>query len=58
MGANAYRLELRGDMTVSDTFNIGDLNPYVEDEIDYGDLSANPFKWGEDDADQAIVQDT
>ena len=43
-GANAYKLELPGDMAVSATFNVGDLCSYVEDEIDFGDLRANPLK--------------
>jgi len=34
-------------MAISATFNVGDLSPYVEDKIDYGDLRANPLKeWG------------
>lgn len=56
VGANAYKLELPGDMTVSATFNVGDLSPYIEDEIDFGDLRANPLKEGEDDAGQEPVQ--
>ena len=50
-GANACKLELPGDLVVSTTFNVGDLSPYVEDQIDFGDLRANPLKGGEDDAD-------
>jgi len=48
VGANAYKLELPGDMAVSATFNVGDLSPYIEDEIDFVDLRANPLKGGED----------
>jgi len=58
VGANAYKLELPGDMPVSATFNVCDLSPYIEDEIDLRDLRANPLKGGEDDADQGSVQDT
>jgi len=57
VGANAYKLELPGHMAVSATFNVGDLSPYVEDEIDFGDLTANPLKGREDDADQRLEQD-
>jgi len=57
VGANAYKLELSGDMAVSATLNVGDLSPYIEDKIDFGDLRANPLKGGEDDADQEPVQD-
>lgn len=44
-------------MVISATFNVGDVSPYVEDEIDYGDFRANPFKGGGDDADHGIVQE-
>jgi len=57
VGTNAYNLKLRGDMAVSATFNVGDLSPYMEDDIDYKNFRENPFKGGEDDADQASVQD-
>ena len=43
-------------MVVSTTFNVGDLSPFVKDEIDFWDLRANPFKGGEDDADQKPEQ--
>jgi len=56
VGANAYKLELPGDMVVSATFNVGELSSYVEDETDYGDLRANPFKGGEDDTFQGLFQ--
>ena len=51
VGTNAYKLKLPGDMVVSATFNVGDLSPYVEDEIHFRDLRANPLKGGDDDAD-------
>ena len=35
--ANAYKLELPGDMAISATFNEGDLSAYIEDEINFGD---------------------
>ena len=57
VGANAYKLEPPGDMAILATFNVGDLSPYVEDEIYFGDLRENPLKGGEDDADQALEQD-
>ena len=44
VGANAYKLELPGDMVVSATFNVGDLGPYVKDEIDFGDLRYCSFR--------------
>ena len=43
-GANAYKLELPRDMAASATFNVGGLSPYVDNDIDYGDLRVNPFK--------------
>ena len=46
VGVNAYKLELPGDMAISATFNVGDLSLYVEDEIDFRNLRANPFKGG------------
>jgi len=45
-------------MAVSTTFNVGDLSPYIEDEIYFGDSRTNPLKGGEDDADEGSVQDT
>jgi len=51
VGSNAYKLQLPGDMAVSATFNIGDLSPYVEDNIeDPSDLRSNPSEEGEVDA--------
>ena len=35
-GTNDYRLELPGDVAVSTTSNLGDLSPYVEDDINFG----------------------
>ena len=52
VGAIACKLELPGDMAVSATFNVGDLSPYVEDEIEFGELRENLLIGGEDDADQ------
>ena len=60
VGSNAYKLQLPGDMAVSATFNIGDLSPYVEDNIEKpsgyysqskpSDLWSNPSEEGEVDA--------
>ena len=57
VGSNAYKLQLPGEMAVSATFNIGDLSPYVEDNIDkpsgyysqykFPDLWPNPSEDGE-----------
>jgi len=33
VGNNAYKLQLPGNMAISATFKIGDLNPYVEDNF-------------------------
>jgi len=55
--ANAYKLKLLEDITASATFNVEDLNPYVEDKIDYVDFRANPLKGEKDDAYQASLQD-
>jgi len=38
VGANAEKMELSRDVTVSATFNVGGLSPYMEDAINYGDL--------------------
>ena len=44
---NAYKVELPGEYGgVSATFNVGDLSPYLEDDLD---LRANPSQPGEDD---------
>jgi len=55
--ANAYKLELPRNMAVSATFNVGDLSLYVDDEVDYRDLRANPFKGRKEDVDQGPYQD-
>ena len=55
VGANAYKLEVPGDVAVSVTFNVGDLSLYMEDEIDFGNLRANPLQGWEDDVDQGSV---
>ena len=48
VGDNAYNVELPSDINISATFNVGDLNPYIEDEDeDIGDLRANPLQKGE-----------
>ena len=52
VGPNAYKLELPGEMGVSATFNVGDLSPYIEDDLNLEDLRANPLEEGEDDAHQ------
>ena len=50
MDDNAYKLQLPGDMAISTTFNIGDLNPYVKDYFeDPSDLRSNLLKEGEVD---------
>jgi len=36
---------------------VGDLSPYIEDEIDFKDLRANLVKGGEDDVEQEPSQD-
>ena len=58
VGANAYKLELPGDMAVSATFNMGELNPYEEDDIDFGDLRESPFKRGDDDVSSSLIEDS
>jgi len=51
VGNNAYKLQLPRDMAVSATFNIGDLSPHVEDNIENpSDLRSNPSEEGEVDA--------
>ncbi|XP_056858403.1 uncharacterized protein LOC130507772, partial [Raphanus sativus] len=44
---NAYQIDLQGKYTVSFTFNVADLIPYVADG---SDLRTNPFKGGGHDA--------
>jgi len=47
---NAYKPELPGDISVSPTFNVGDLTPYLEDEEGGDNLRANQIKEGKDEA--------
>nr|GEV77182.1 hypothetical protein [Tanacetum cinerariifolium] len=49
-GDSAYKVELPGDVFVSNTFNAGDLTPYLEDYY-LKDLRSSPNLEGEDDAD-------
>ena len=44
---NAYQIDLEGKYTISSTFNVSDLIPFVADELD---LRSNPFKGGGDGA--------
>ncbi|KAF8054508.1 hypothetical protein N665_1328s0005 [Sinapis alba] len=44
---NAYQIDFEGKYTISSTFNVSDLIPYVADELD---LRSNPFKGGGDGA--------
>jgi len=53
---NAYKVNLPGDYGVAATFNVAYLSPYLEDEH-LVHLRANSFQQGEDDEDQAMVQD-
>lgn len=46
VGESAYTIELLGDYSVSSTFNMGDLAPYLED----GPLEANVLLEEENDA--------
>nr|GEX41319.1 hypothetical protein [Tanacetum cinerariifolium] len=48
-GDSAYKVELPGDVVVSNTFNVGDLMPYLEDDY-LEDLRSSPNLEGEDDA--------
>ena len=47
-GDSAYKVELPGDVSVSSTFNVGDLMPYLEDDY-LEDLRSSPNLEGEDD---------
>jgi hypothetical protein len=47
---NAYKLESRPDFGVSPTFNIADLTPYVEEEVEL-ESRMTPFQEGEEDED-------
>jgi hypothetical protein len=42
---NAYKLELPPDFGVSPTFNIADLTPYVEEEVEL-ESRMTPFQGG------------
>lgn len=44
---NAYKVDLPGEYAVSTTFNVKDLIPYKDDDIE--SLRANSFQQGEDD---------
>lgn len=55
---NAYKIDLPGHYNVSATFNVGDLSPFVPDDLDAGtDSWSSPFQVGEDDADAACELD-
>jgi len=43
VGTYAFKLELPGDVNVLATFNVADLSLYVEDDINFEDLKANPL---------------
>lgn len=47
---NAYKLDLQGKYTISSTFNIADLVPFV---ADITDLRSNPLQVGGDDTSRA-----
>jgi len=36
--AKAHNIDFLSNMKVFDTFNVGDLALYIEDEVDYNDL--------------------
>ncbi|KAL0641682.1 hypothetical protein Bca4012_102537 [Brassica carinata] len=42
---NAYQIDLEGKYTISSTFNVSDLDPFIADDLD---LRSNPFKGGGD----------
>ena len=48
VNANAYKLELPSDYSVSNTFNVSDLIPFHEDDL-LPSLRIIVFKEGEDD---------
>jgi len=47
---NAYKIDLLGKYSVSDTFNVADLSPYDTSE----DSRSNPFKERGDDKSQEL----
>jgi len=54
LGENAYKIELPVNMYISGTFNVRDLNSYVEDEHECNeDLGANPLQRRNFDVKQA-----
>ena len=42
---NAYQIDLEGKYSISSTFNVSDLDPFIADDLD---LRSNPFKGGGD----------
>ncbi|KAL1221229.1 hypothetical protein V5N11_022213 [Cardamine amara subsp. amara] len=50
---NAYQVDLQGKYTVSSSFNVSDLSPFIADEAD---LRTNPFQEGGDD--MSMTKDT
>jgi len=47
VGDNAYKIELSGDMSISATFNFGDITPYIEDKDEsYKDSRPNSPQGG------------
>lgn len=48
VGDNVYKIELSGEFSVSSTFIVGDLMPYLEDDY-LEDLRSSPNLEGEDD---------
>jgi len=53
INVNAYKINLPGDCGVSATFNIADLNPYLEDDH-LDNLRAKSSQQGEDDGDPSM----
>jgi len=51
VGDNAYNVELPSDINISATFNVGNLNPYIEDEDE--DIE-DEHQGGEVDAESTI----
>jgi hypothetical protein len=44
IGENAYKIELPGNYGVSATFNVSDLFPYYEDQVNQVDLGPSPHQ--------------